>query len=77
MILQVPDATPVTTPVAEPTVATAVLLLVQVPLDIVELRVVVDPTHTDAVPVIDTGLYNTAVPGMVLWPPVRVLPLCT
>ena len=44
VIVAVPDATPVTTP--EFTVAIAVLLVVQAPPDIFELKVVFDPTQT-------------------------------
>lgn len=55
MITGVPDATPVTTPLDEPTVACAVLLLVHVPPAILLLNVVVWPTHTVGVPVITDG----------------------
>src|ERR1035438_5674411 len=53
MIEALPDATPVTTPVAAFTVATAVLELLQVPLLLFPLiaNVVVAPTHTDEAPV--------------------------
>lgn len=51
----VPDATPVTMPDEEPTVARATLLLLQVPPVVGSLRVVVCPTHTFVVPVIAPG----------------------
>jgi hypothetical protein len=47
-----PDATPVTTPVEEFTVATAVLLLVQTPLAVLFARVMVEFTQTCVAPVI-------------------------
>ena len=46
---------PITTPVADPTVAIAVLLLLQVPPVEPSLNVVVKPEHTCKVPVIATG----------------------
>ncbi len=49
--LAVPAATPETMPV-EPTVATAILLLVHVPPPVVLASAVLAPTHTVAVPVI-------------------------
>ncbi len=58
MIVTVPEATPVTTPVDEPTVAIAVLLLLHVPPDVALLSVVVLPWQTLAVPVMgDKGLF--------------------
>jgi hypothetical protein len=50
-----PNATPVTTPVEDPTVAIAVLLLLQVPPEIASLRAVVRPEHTTVLPVIAAG----------------------
>ena len=50
-MVAVPLATPVPTPVEATTVAIPVLRLVQVPPVVSELKVVVEPTHTDAVPV--------------------------
>jgi hypothetical protein len=47
-----PAETPVTAPVEEPTVATAVLLLLHVPPPVLWLRVVTEPWHTLVVPVI-------------------------
>ena len=54
MIVVVPAVTPVTTPVEELIVATAVLLDVQTPPVVVLDNVVVDPEHTAVVPVIET-----------------------
>jgi len=54
VIVVVPAVTPVTTPVEELIVATAVLLDVQTPFAVVLDKVVVDPVHTAVVPVIDT-----------------------
>jgi len=42
-------------PVVEPTLATEILLLSHVPPEVASLSVVVDPTHTAVVPVIDNG----------------------
>jgi hypothetical protein len=58
-IVVMPMATPLITPVEEPTVATAVLLLLHVPPDDAEVSVVVLPTHVTAVPVIDAGKGST------------------
>ena len=56
MVTVVATATtpPVTTPVVKPTVATPVLLLVQVPVP-ASKRVVVRPEHTVFVPVMPDG----------------------
>ncbi len=54
-MVAVPPVTPVTTPVPEPTVATAVPKVLQVPPVVVVVNEVVAPTHTTVVPVIDTG----------------------
>jgi hypothetical protein len=51
-MVTVPALMPVTTPVAEPTVATAGLLLLQVPAPEVVANKVVLPTQTFIVPVI-------------------------
>jgi hypothetical protein len=51
----VPAATPVTTPDAEPMVATLVVPLVQVPPDVALVNVLVLPTHTDSEPLIAPG----------------------
>jgi len=51
----VPFATPVTTPVVEPTVANEVLVLLHVPPRDVELKVIVAPTHTVDRPAMAAG----------------------
>ena len=56
-----PDATPVTTPVLEFTVAVAVLLELHTPPDVVLASVVVLPTHTDVVPVIAATTGNALI----------------
>jgi len=56
VIVAVPSLNGVTTPVEDPTVATAVLLLDHVPLAVVHVSVVVPaPAHADKVPAIDAG----------------------
>ena len=55
VIADVPDATPVITPVEEPMVAIVVTPLVHVPPPVASLRVVVKPAQTVAIPVIDDG----------------------
>ena len=52
--MEVPAATPVTTPEV-PTVATDVIPLVQVPPAVMSVSVVVLPTQTEAVPVTAAG----------------------
>ena len=59
MLEDVPPDTPVTTPEPDPIVATVVRLLVHVPPGEVLLNVVVDPTHTEVVPVIGAGASTT------------------
>jgi hypothetical protein len=54
-MVAVPPETPVTTPVPEPTVATAVAKVLHVPPVVVVLNEVVAPTHTTVVPVMDAG----------------------
>ena len=49
-------APPVTTPVAEPTVAVAVVPLVHVPAPVASVNVVVDPEQTLFVPLITRGV---------------------
>jgi hypothetical protein len=51
VIVVVPAATPVTTPVEDTTVATPVALLLHVPPEVVLLKVEADPTQTDVLPV--------------------------
>lgn len=55
VIVAVPADCPVTIPVNEPTVATVTSLLLQLPPELVEVSVVVCPTHTVAVPVMAPG----------------------
>jgi hypothetical protein len=45
VIIEVPNDTPYTTPLLEPTVATLVLLLVHVPPDVESVNVMDDPKH--------------------------------
>ena len=59
VIRGLPLATPVTTPVADATVASVILLLLHVPPDGVEFNVVVAATHSTAVPVIAVGIALT------------------
>ena len=54
-MVDVPPVKPVTIPVPEPAVATAVLLLAHEPPLVVLLSVVVDASHKVSVPVIDEG----------------------
>ena len=54
MAIDVPDVTPVTSPVAEPIVAFA-LLIDHLPPVVPSLKVVVEPTHTEVVPVMADG----------------------
>ena len=55
MIVALPAATPLTRPEVAPTVATAVLLLFQLPPEGVELNVFDAPIHIAKVPVIAVG----------------------
>jgi hypothetical protein len=72
VITVVPALTPFTTPVEEPTVATPVLPLVQVPPVGEELRAVVEPVQTDAVPVIAEGALDTVTAWVAKQPPDNV-----
>ena len=54
-MLTEPEATPVTMPDVEATVAIAVLLLLHVPPVVPSLSATVDPTHTLVVPAIADG----------------------
>ena len=58
MIVAVPAATPVTAPVIEFTVAVEGALLVHTPPDVVLVKVVVDPIHALAVPLIAASVGN-------------------
>jgi hypothetical protein len=60
VIVVVPPEIPLTTPEEEPTVPTAVVLLLHVPPEVASAKVVVAPTHTDVVPVIDAGVVHPA-----------------
>lgn len=55
VMVTVPAATPVTMPVPDPIVATAVLLLLHAPKAVRSLRLVEEPTHWVEVPVIGAG----------------------
>lgn len=59
MITGIPADTPVTTPVELPIVASAILLLVHVPPEGVEDKVVADPMQTFNVPVMVDGVWLT------------------
>ena len=74
-MVAVPAVMPVTTPEAEPILATLVLLLTHVPPEDASLSVVVPPTHTELAPVIagtegapvtDKVLTAAAVPQLVV-----------
>jgi hypothetical protein len=67
-----PAAIPVTTPLAEPTVAVAVLLLLQVPPVAALLSVVAPPTQSDAVPVLVPGAALTVTVTTLRQPDVSV-----
>jgi hypothetical protein len=69
VIVSTPADTPLTTPVLKPTEATDRLPLVQWPPEAVSLSAVVEPTHTDLIPVIPEGLAYT-VTGIVVSQPV-------
>lgn len=56
VIIDVPAISPLTMPVVDPMVATAVLLLVHVPPDTVLPSVVVKPIHTLVAPVMVVGV---------------------
>ena len=67
-----PDATPVTTPVPDTTVASAVLLLVHAPPPVALVRVVVRPIHTFGVPLMDAGSGLTVTGVVVIQPVFKV-----
>ena len=60
-MVAVPAAMPVTVPVAEPTVAFDVLLLLHVPLPVTSVNAVVSPIHTVPVPVMPEGTELTVI----------------
>jgi hypothetical protein len=68
VIVDVPNATPVTIPVVKPTVATAVLLLVQVPPGTASLNVVEEDTPVTPIPVIGAGIGITVTAVVTLQP---------
>ena len=72
VMLTLPPATPVTIPLAEPTVAIIVLLLVHVPPVGVELNVIVAPGHTVPGPVIVLGSAFTVI-GVTMKQPVGMV----
>jgi hypothetical protein len=67
-MVAVPEATPPTIPVPDPTVATDVLLLIQVPPDETSLNDIFDPTHTAVGPVMADGIGFTVTMAVVLQP---------
>lgn len=60
-MVQVPAATPVTTPVVDPTVATPVFEDDQIPPPMPSVRVELPPTVVVAVPLIDVGAVSTVI----------------
>ena len=64
----VPAAIPVTTPVREPTLPCALLLLLQTPPTVGSLSVVVDPTHTTGKPVMAKGVLLTVTAWVAIQP---------
>ena len=60
-MIHVPAEIPVTTPVDEPTVATAVLLLLQCPPAFTSVSVTVEPAHTLAVPLMPVNAVTDTV----------------
>ena len=67
-ITEVPAVSPDTEPEPEPIVATAVLLLVQVPSDVISLNKVPPVTHAVGVPVIVAGLGLTVIVAVAIQP---------
>ena len=65
-MVQVPAATPVTTPVEDPTVAIAVLLLLQWPPEVESCKVLVAPIQALNVPLIGKTLPPVPVTVIVL-----------
>jgi hypothetical protein len=62
-----PAAMPVTTPEAD-TVPSALMLLLQFPPGVTSVSVVVEPTHTEVVPVIATGVWFTVTTAVAIQP---------
>lgn len=71
-MVAVPAPAPETMPDEEPTVATPVALLLHVPPVGLQLSVVVDPSHTVVVPVMDPGAVVTVTSRVVKQPPLSV-----
>ena len=69
-MVDVPDKTPPTTPVAEPTVATEALLLLHEPGVLASVREIVEPTQTADVPEISDGSGLTLTVAVVAHMPV-------
>jgi hypothetical protein len=67
--MDVPEVTPVTSPVPEFTVATAVLLLLHVPPDVACDKVDDEPIQVFVVPVIADGAPLTVATAVTLHPP--------
>ena len=72
MIVAVPAATPDTTPDVELTLAVPEALLVHTPPVGDEDNVVVDPVHTESVPVIAPGCTFTVTTLVAKQPPLKV-----
>lgn len=72
MICVTPAATPVTTPVEEPTVAIDPLPLLHVPPAVASVRLDVEPAHASVVPEIPTGNGLTVI-GVVVIQPVPIV----
>ena len=70
IMLAVPELIPVTMPLPMPTIATVVLLLVQVPKAMASLKVIEEPSHTDERPVITAGAGVTVITIVVVHPSV-------
>jgi len=68
-MVEVPDVTPLTTPVVEPMVATEVLVLLHVPPDVPSVNVVVLPAQTEVVPEIVAGTAFTVTTAIARQPP--------
>ena len=68
MIVAVPASTPVTTPLPDPTVATATLLLLHVPPGTASAKLDVKPWQTLIVPVIAEGSGLTITTAVVVHP---------
>jgi hypothetical protein len=72
VIVAVFAATPLTTPVEEPTVAVVTSLLLHVPPDAASVKPVVKPTHTVAMPVMAGGSAFTVTVVVAVQPVAKV-----